>query len=151
MFGLSPDATIFLTVVAAFLQSAVLIGTIVLFHKNLVELKKDNKINVQRFDYQKKTDKYSLSFDFADWIQEELKEYLPYVLGDQKHDALSERVIKVHFDNIAKNLVYVVENELIYTSLIVDEIRKLSIAIQKTDGSDELSILLESIIKSYEL
>lgn len=151
MFGLSPDATVFLTVVAAFLQSAVLIGTIVLFHKNLVELKKDNKINVQRFDYQKKTDKYSLSFDFADWIKEELEDYLPYVLGDSNHDMLSPKVIKVHFDNIAKNLVYVVENDLIYTSLIVDEIRKLSLAIQKTEGSDELSLLLENIIKSYEL
>ncbi len=148
MFGLSADATIFLTVVAAFLQSAVLMGTIILFYKNLLELKKDNKINVQRFDYQKKTDKYSLSFDFADWIKEELEDYLPYVLGDKNHDVLSPKVIKVHFDNIAKNLVYVVENDLIYTSLIVDEIRKLSLAIQETEGSDDLSKELEKIIKS---
>ena len=73
------------------------------------------------------------------------------MLGDSNHDMLSPKVIKVHFDNIAKNLVYVVENDLIYTSLIVDEIRKLSLAIQKTEGSDELSLLLEKIIKSYEL
>lgn len=151
MFGLTPDATVFLTVVAAFLQSAVLIGTIVLFHKNLVELKKDNKINVQRFDYQKKTDKYSLSFDFADWIKEELEDYLPYVIGDANHPVLSPKAIKVHLDNIAKNLVYVVSNDLIYTSLIVDEIRKLSLAIQETEGSDALSEELEKIIKSYEL
>ena len=147
MFEVDPDTIIWLTIIAAFLQSVVLAITLFVFYKNLVVLKKHNEMTIQRFTFQSNVEKYDLTLKFADWVKSEHNEYLPFAIGDSKHDHLTKDEIKEHFDHIAKNMVHLVNDEIVYKSLMFDEIKKMYLTIEIMDKEDPMIIQLKSLIK----
>lgn len=147
MFELSVNSVVWLTVIAAFSQSVVLAVTLFVFYKNLVVLKKHNELTIKRFSFQSNVEKYDLTLKFADWVKSELSDYLPYVIGDQKHVYLSKEEIKEHFDNIAKNMIHLVNDEIVFKSLMLDEIKKMYITLENIDEKDAMVMQLKSLIK----
>ncbi len=147
MFELTTESVIWLTILAAFSQSVVLGVTLFVFYKNLVVLKKHNELTIKRFTFQSNVEKYDLTLKFADWVKSELSDYLPYVIGDQPHQYLNKDEIKEHFDNIAKNMVHLVNDEIVFKSLMIDEIKKLYITLENIEKDDPMSAQLKSLIK----
>ncbi len=146
MFGLTPDAVVMLTVVAAFSQSVVLLVTLVVFYKNLTVLKRHNELTLDRFDYQSKVEKYDLSLKFADWVKSELNEYIPHVQGDIPHPYLTKNEIKMHFTNIATNMIKLIGENIVFKSLMVDEIKKLHITLDSLEDGNPMVEELKKLI-----
>lgn len=147
MFGISPDAIILLTIVAAFGQTAVLGFTLFVFYKNLIVLKKHNEMTIERFTFQSNVEKYDLTLKFADWVKSELSDYLPYVIGDRNHDYLNKKEIKEHFDNIAENMIHLITSKIVFQSLMRDEIKKMYSTLENIDNNDIMIAKLRSLIK----
>lgn len=147
MFGLSPDIIILLTIVAAFSQAVVLAFTLYVFYKNLLVLKKHNELTIQRFTFQSNVEKYDLTLKFADWVKSELFDWLPYVLGTVKHEHLTKDEIKEHFDNIADNMIKLIKDEIVFKSLMLDEIKKMSSTLEMIDNDDKHVALLRLLLK----
>lgn len=147
MFGLSPDAIVLLTVVAGFSQAAVLTVTLYVFYRNLLVLKRHNDLTIERFTFQSKVEKYDLTLKFADWVKSELQDYIPYVAGDVENEQLSDKEIKLHFDNIANTMIELINKKFVFKSLMHDEIKKLMIVLESIDNDDKyvakLRLLLE--------
>ena len=148
MFGLTPDVIILLTIVAAFSQAVVLAVTLFVFYKNLVVLKKHNELTIQRFTFQSNVEKYDLTLKFADWVKSELSDYLPYVIGDTKHDYLNKEEIKEHFDNIAENMIHLITNKIVFQSLMRDEIKKMHSTLETIDANDIVISKLRTLLKN---
>lgn len=147
MFGLTPDVIILLTIVAAFSQSVVLAVTLFVFYKNLVVMKKHNELTIDRFTFQSNVEKYDLTLKFADWVKSELSDYLPYVLGSQKHEYLNTREIKEHFDNIADNMIHLIDTKIVFKSLMRDEIKKMYSTLESIDTNDVIISKLRILLK----
>ena len=124
MFGLSPDIVILLTIIAGFSQAVVLTITLYVFYKNLVVLKKHNELTIDRFTFQSNVEKYDLSLKLADWVKSELIDHLPYVVGDVKHEYLTKEDIEEHFENIATVMITLIDDHIVFKSLMTDEIKK---------------------------
>lgn len=146
---MDPDFINTLTIVAAFSQTVALTFTLFVFYKNLVVLKEHNKLTIKRFSFQSNVEKYDLTLKFADWVKSELSDYLPYVIGDVNHDYLSKNEIKEHFDNIADNLIKLIKDDVVFKSLMLDEIKKMSSILETIDNDDkrvaQLRLLLSKI------
>lgn len=146
MFGLTPDTIILLTVIAAFSQSIVLLVTLIVFYKNLVVLRQHNVLTIERFNFQSDVEKYDLTLKFADWIKSELSDYLPHVDGNVTHGFLSKSEIKEHFNNIAVNTIKLVKTDIVYKSLMIDEIKKLHIILDRLEDDNPMVIELKKLI-----
>jgi len=144
---LEHEFTNLLTIGAAFSQSIVLAITLYVFYKNLTVLKKHNQLTIKRFTFQSNVEKYDLTLKFADWVKSELSDYIPYVIGDMKHAYLSKDEIKEHFDNIADNMIKLIKDDIVFRSLMLDEIKKLTSTLEMIDNNDkhvaQLRLLLE--------
>jgi len=147
LFGLSPDIIILLTIVAAFSQAVVLAITLFVFYRNLLVLKKHNELTIKRFTFQSNVEKYDLTLKFADWVKSELSDYIPYVIGDMKHEYLSKDEIKEHFDNIADNMMKLIKDEVVFKSLMLDEIKKMLSTLEMIDNDDKHVALLRLLLK----
>jgi len=147
MFGLSPDIIILLTIIAAFSQAIVLAITLFVFYRNLLVLKKHNELTIERFTFQSNVEKYDLTLKFADWVKTELSDYIPYVIGDIKHEYLSKDEIKEHFDNIADNMIKLIKDEVVFKSLMLDEIKKLLSTLEMIDNDDKHVAMLRLLLK----
>lgn len=147
MLEVDPTTIIWLTIIAAFSQSVVLAITLFVFYKNLIVLKKHNELTIQRFTFQSNVEKYDLTLKFADWVKSEHNDYLPYAIGDTKHAHLTKEEIKEHFDNIAKNMVHLINDKIVFKSLMLDEIKKMYLTIESMDKEDPMIIQLKSLIK----
>jgi len=147
MFELSGNTIILLTVVAAFLQSAVLAVTLYVFYRNLLVLKKHNDLTIERFDFQSQVEKYDLTLKFADWVKSELSDYLPYVIGDMKHEYLSRDEIKEHFGNISENMINLIQKEIVFKSLMLDEIKKMLSTLEIIDNDDKYVAMLRLLLE----
>ena len=145
-FGLSPDAVIMLTVIAGFSQAVVLGVTLYVFYKNLVVLKKHNELTIDRFTFQSNVEKYDLSLKLADWIKSELSDYIPYLLGDSKHEDLTDDEIEEHFENIAIVMLKLIKDKVVFKSLMTDEIKKMSMTIERLEGSEFIIKSLDELI-----
>lgn len=146
MFGLSPDAIIMLTVIAAFTQAAVLGVTLYVFYKNLVVLKKHNELTIERFSFQSNVEKYDLSLKLADWIKSELNDYIPYLLGDSKHADLSDEEIEEHFESIATVMLKLINDKIVFKSLMTDEIKKMCMTMERVKGTEFIIKSLKELI-----
>lgn len=146
MLGLTPDVVIMLTIVAAFTQSVVLLFTLIIFYKNLLVLKRHNELTLDRFDYQSKVEKYDLSLKFADWVKSELNEYIPHIKGDIPHLYLTKNEIQVHFTNIAINMVELINEEIVFKTLMLDEIKKLHITLDSLENDNPMVEELKKLI-----
>lgn len=147
MFGLSTDAIVLLTVVAGFSQASVLAITLFVFYKNLIVLKKHNELTINRFTFQSNVEKYDLTLRFADWIKSELSDYIPYIVGDTKHEYLSKDEIKEHFDNIAQNMIKLIKDNIVFKSLMLDEIKKMMSTLETIDNDDKQIAQLRLLLK----
>jgi len=147
MLELDANNVILLTIVAAFSQSVVLAITLFVFYKNLVVLKKHNEMTIKRFTFQSNVEKYDLTLKFADWVKSEHNDYLPYAIGDVEHEHLTKGEIKEHFDHIAKNMVHLVNEEIVYKSLMFDEIKKMYVTLENMNKDDPAVMQLKSLIK----
>lgn len=125
MFQLDSNSIIWLTIIAAFSQSVVLGFTLFVFYKNLVVLKKHNEMTISRFTFQSNVEKYDLTLKFADWVKSEISDWIPSLRGDKPDDYLSKDEIKAHFVSIGKNLIILVDDKIVFQSLLQDEIKKL--------------------------
>lgn len=147
MFELSGNTIILLTVVAAFLQSIVLAITLYVFYRNLLVLKKHNDLTIERFTFQSQVEKYDLTLKFADWVKSELSDYLPYVIGDMKHEYLSKDAIKEHFGNISENMIHLIQKEIVFKSLMLDEIKKMLSTLEIIDNDDKYVAMLRLLLE----
>lgn len=147
MFGLSPDVVILLTIVAGFAQAIVLTITLYVFYRNLLVLKKHNDLTIERFTFQSDVEKYDLTLKFADWVKSELQDYIPYIMGDVKSEELNDKEIKDHFNNIAQVMINLIEKETVYQSLMHDEIKKMTIALETIDNDDKYVTRLRLLLK----
>lgn len=141
MFGLTPDAIVMLTVIAGFSQAAVLSLTLYVFYRNLLVLKRHNELTIDRFTFQSNVEKYDLSLKLADWVKSELSDYVPYVIGDTKHEHLTKDEIEDHFENIAEVMIKLIDDKIVFKCLMTDEIKKMHITLEQLSGD-------ETIIKS---
>lgn len=148
MFGLSPDTIIMLTVVAAFSQATVLAFTLYVFYKNLLVLKKHNELTIDRFTFQSNVEKYDLSLKLADWIKSELSDYIPYLLGDSKHEDLTDGEIEEHFENIAMVMLKLINEKIVFKSLMTDEIKKMCMTIERLKGKEFIIKSLKELINN---
>jgi len=148
MFGLTPDIIIMLTILAAFSQTVVLGVTLYVFYRNLVVLKKHNELTINRFTFQSNVEKYDLSLKLADWIKTELSDYIPYIIGDIKHADLSHDEIEDHFENIAAVMLKLVNEKVVFKSLMTDEIKKMCMTIERLKGSEFIIKSLKELIKN---
>ena len=144
MFGLSPDLVILLTILAGFSQAVVLTITLYVFYKNLVVLKKHNELTIDRFTFQSNVEKYDLSLKLADWVKSELNDHIPYVIGDVKHEHLTKEDIEEHFENIASVMITLIDDKIVFKSLMTDEIKKMHMTIEQLDGDE---IIIKSLKK----
>ena len=64
---------------------------------------------------------------------------LPSLLADKPEGYLSKDEIKTHFVSIGKNLIVLVDDKIVFQSLIQDEIKKLHTVLNNFDK--ELSIV----------
>jgi len=144
---LEHEFTNLLTIGAAFSQAIVLAVTLYVFYKNLIVLKKHNTLTIERFTFQSNVEKYDLTLRFADWIKSELSDYVPYVIGDMKHEYLSKEEIKEHFGNITDNMIKLIKDNVVFKSLMLDEIKKMCSTLEMIDNDDkhvaQLRLLLE--------
>jgi len=147
MFGLSSDVIIMLTIIAAFSQSVVLSITLYVFYKNLIVLKKHNELTINRFTFQSNVEKYDLSLKLADWVKVELSDYIPYLLGDTKHEDLTREEIEEHFENIATVMLKLINEKIVFKSLMADEIKKMCITMERLEGSEFIIKSLRDQIK----
>ena len=136
MFDLDGNSVVWLTIIAGFSQSVVLGFTLFVFYKNLIVLKKHNEMTIERFSFQSNVEKYDLTLKFADWIKSELSEYVPYFIGDVKHGYLTHDEIKDHFHNISKNIITLTGGEIVFKSLMLDEVKKMYITLEHDDSND---------------
>ena len=146
MFGLSPDAVVLLTVIAGFSQAAVLTVTLYVFYKNLLVLKKHNELTIDRFTFQSNVEKYDLSLKLADWVKSELADYVPYVMGDAKHEHLTKEEIEDHFENIASVMIDLIDEKTVFKSLMTDEIKKMHITIEQLEGDETIIEALKKLM-----
>lgn len=146
MFGLTPEIIIMLTVIAAFSQTIVLAVTLYVFYRNLLVLKKHNELTISRFAFQSNVEKYDLSLKLADWIKTELSDYIPYVIGDIKHEDLTSKEIEEHFENIATVMLKLINEKVVFKSLMVDEIKKMCMTIERLNGSEFIIKSLKELI-----
>ena len=136
-----------LTIAAAFSQSIVLAVTLFIFYRNLIVLKKHNNLTTKRFEFQSTVEKYDLTLKFADWVKSELSDYVPYIIGDAKHQYLSKDEIKEHFDNIAENMIKLIKDDIVFKSLMLDEIKKMLSTLENIDNDDKLVARLRLLLK----
>lgn len=146
MLGLSPDAIVLLTVVAGFSQAVVLTITLYIFYRNLLVLKRHNELTIERFTFQSTVEKYDLSLKFADWVKTELQDYIPYIDGDVENGQLTDEEIKEHFDNIAKVMIELIQEKYVFQSLMHDEIKKLTIVLERIDNDDRFVAVLRLLL-----
>ena len=137
MFGLSPDVIVLLTVIAGFSQAGVLTVTLYVFYRNLLVLKRHNDLTIERFTFQSNVEKYDLTLKFADWVKSELQDYIPYIMGDVKNEQLTDKEIKDHFNNIAFVMIDLIDKDTVFKSLMHDEIKKMTIALETIDNDDK--------------
>lgn len=132
---------------AGYLQSIVLAVTLYIFYRNLLVLKKHNQLTIKRFTFQSNVEKYDLTLKFADWVKSELSDWLPYAIGDVQHEYLSKDEIKEHFDNIADNMVKLIKDDIVFKSLMIDEIKKMISTLEAIDNNDKQIARLRSLLK----
>jgi len=141
------EYAVLLTIMAAFSQSIVLAVTLFIFFKNLTAIRKHNKITSDRFEVQSKIEKFTLTLRFADWIKSELSDYVPYLNSDSKHAFLSSKEIENHFESIAKNTIELIKKEIIFRTLLIDEIKKLFVVTESYSKNKELILELKQLLK----
>ena len=146
MLNLSSDAIVLLTVIAGFAQAGVLTVTLYVFYKNLVVLKKHNELTIDRFTFQSSVEKYDLSLKLADWVKSELTDYVPYVVGDVNHEHLSKEEIEDHFENIASVMIKLIADEIVFKSLMIDEIKKMHMTIEQLKGDEVIIKALKKLM-----
>ena len=124
------DTLNILSVVAGFSQAGILAITVFVLHKNLGLLKKQNYYTVNQFKFQTGIEKHTLTLKFASWIDNELKEYIPHInTDDETHPYMTKSEIRNHVQSIAKNLIDLIDQNIVHKTLLVDEIKKLHITL----------------------
>jgi len=148
---LDPDSINALMIAASFSQAIVLGITLFVFYKNLREIRLINQVTQERFAIQSDIEKFTLTLTFADWIKSELSDYVHLLAGDKKDEYMSKIEVQSHFISIAENTVRLINNKIIYRSLLLDEVKKLSIIIGSYSSSKKVTGDLDNILKSTEM
>ena len=147
MWDLDPNMLQAFFIAAAFAEAIALTITVLVLYKNFRTIKSQNEKMFKRFEFQSNIEKYNLTLKFADWIKTELSDYIPYAIGDTKHQYLTKTEIKEHFDNIAMNMIKLIKEDTVFKSLMLDEIKKMTATLETIDGQDvyvaQLRLLLE--------
>lgn len=136
---------------AAFAQAFVLGITLFVFYKNLREIRIINHVTQERFAIQSDIEKFTLTLTFADWIKSELSDYLHLLEGDVNDAYMSKLEVQSHFISIANNTIQLINSKIIYRSLLLDEVKKLSVIISSYSSNKKLLQDLKNILKSHEL
>jgi len=147
MWELDPNLLQTFFIAAAFAEAIALTITVIVLYKNFKTIKAQNLTMFKRFEFQSNIEKYDLTLKFADWVKSELSDYLPYVLGTKPHDYLTKDEIKEHFDNIAYNMIKLVKEEIVFRSLMLDEIKKMTSTLEMIDKDDSRIEELKSLLK----
>lgn len=147
MWEIDPNMLQAFFILAAFAEAVALAITVIVLYKNFTTIKSQNVKMFKRFEFQSNIEKYNLTLKFADWIKSELSDWVPYVLGDVKHESLSKGEIKEHFDNIASNMVELVKDDIVFKSLMLDEIKKMISTLEIIDNDDRQIALLRLLLK----
>lgn len=136
----------YLTIAAAFSQSIILLITVFVLYKNLLTLKKQNEHTIKKFQFQSNVEKYNLTLKFADWVKSELSDYINYFLGTEKHAHLTQEEIKEHYDNIAVNMIKLINDDVVFKSLLTDEIKKMIGTLSSVDKDDQIIPKLKDLL-----
>ncbi len=147
MFEGNPSIIQDFFIVAAFAEAAALGVTVIVLFLNFRTLKSQNEKMFKRFEFQSNIEKYNLSLKFADWVKTELSDYLIYVIGDTPHEYLSKDEIKEHFANIADNMIKLIKTDIVFKSLMLDEIKKMSSTLEAIDNDDKLVAQLRLLLE----
>ena len=147
MWELDPNMLQAFFIAAAFAEAIALAVTVLVLYKNFTTIKSQNNKMFKRFEFQSNIEKYNLTLKFADWVKTELSDYIPYVIGDTKHEYLTKPEIKEHFDNIAFNMIKLIKEETVFKSLMLDEIKKMSATLEAIDGHDVYIEQLRLLLK----
>ena len=148
---MDPETINALMITAAFSQALVLGITLFVFYKNLREIRIINQVTQERFAIQSDIEKFTLTLTFADWIKSELHDYTHLLTGDVVDAYMSKSEVQSHFISIAQNSIKLINNKIIYRSLLLDEVKKLSIIIASYSSNKKVMNDLERILKSTEL
>lgn len=148
MWDLDPNMLQAFFIAAAFAEAVALTITVLVLYKNFRTIKSQNEKMFERFQFQSNIEKYNLTLRFADWVKTELSDYLPYAIGDGKHDYLSKTEIKEHFDNIAMNMIKLIKEDTVFKSLMLDEIKKMTATLETIDGHDVYVAQLRLLLKN---
>ncbi len=148
---LDPDSINVLMIAASFSQAFVLGITLFVFYKNLREIRIINQVTQERFAIQSDIEKFTLTLTFADWIKSELKDYLHLLTGDNEDEYMSKQEVQSHFISIADNTIKLINSKIIYRSLLLDEVKKLSIIITSYSSNKKVINSLDMILKSGEM
>lgn len=147
MWDLDPNMLQAFFIAAAFAEALALAVTVIVLYKNFKTIKDQNVTMFKRFEFQSNIEKYNLTLKFADWVKSELSDYLIYAIGDKEHDYLTKPEIKEHFDNIALNMINLIEDKIVFKSLMRDEIKKMSSTLETIDGHDVFISKLRELLK----
>lgn len=147
MWDLDPNMLQAFFIIAAFAEAMALGVTVIVLYKNFTIIKKQNEKMFKRFEFQSNIEKYNLTLKFADWVKSELSDWLPYAIGDVKHAFLSKGEIKEHFDNIAENMIHLIQKDIVFKSLMLDEIKKMTSTLESIDNNDKLVARLRLLLK----
>lgn len=148
---LDADFINMLMISASFSQAIVLGITLFVFYKNLREIRIINQVTQERFAIQSDIEKFTLTLTFADWIKSELSDYLHLLTGDNKDVYMSKQEVQSHFISIADNTIKLINSKIIYRSLLLDEVKKLSVIISSYSSNKKVINSLDMILKSGEM
>lgn len=151
MWEIDPNVLQTFFIIAAFAEAVALTITVIVLYKNFTTIRAQNNKMFKRFEFQSNIEKYNLTLKFADWVKSELSDYLPYIIGEGKHDYLSKEEIKGHFDNIAFNMVKLIKEETVFKSLMLDEIKKMRSTLEVIDGQDVYVLQLDELLKPSKI
>ena len=149
---MDPDVINGLMISAAFAQAFVLGITLFVFYKNLREIRIINQVTQERFSIQSDIEKFTLTLRFADWIKSELSDYTHILTGVTSADVYMNKIeVQQHFISIANNTIKLINNKIIHRSLLLDEVKKLSVIISTYSVDKMLLHELDVILESSEL
>ena len=143
-FSLQFIISIFLAV----LSSSVQIVVLVVLYRTLKEMQQQNTHHEKSFAVQRTTQKYNLTFRFADWISSEVKYYSPlYENNLTRKYILTHNEINIHLVALGQKMVSLCNTRIVDKSILKDEIERLSITLQNMESKptsviDDLEKLL---------
>jgi len=144
-FSLQFIISIFLAVIS----SAVQIVVLVVLYRTLKEMQHQNTHHEQSLDIQRTTQKYNLTFTFADWVSSEVKYYSPLYENNQgRKYILTHNEINIHLVALGEKMISLCNEKIVDKSILKDEIERLVATLQNMESKPTSVIIdLEKLLR----